>query len=227
MLARVKGKINRIGPSTYEATKVFMQQILSSDDTDFLDELMKFIFSKASSESAFCPLYAKLLHELGDEFPHFRTVIHTIFNDYIHVFKAVDEGVEPDPGSADRKAFVEAQERKRARRGYSQFVAELVKLGEADVGAFVALLDAIVSVIEDSNSGADKTLLCEEYIDCFVTMCTSASDILRTAPWSAGFVARLSAVASKDRATSAGLSNKARFAIMGLADVARAGWRVA
>lgn len=226
MLARVKGKINRMGPSTYEATKVFMQQILSSDDTDFLDELMKYIFSKASTESAYCPLYAKLLHELGDEFPHFRTVIHTIFNDYIHVFKAVDMGVEPDPGSADRKAFVEAQERKRARRGYSQFVAELVKLGEADVEAFVALLDAVVSVIEDNNNSAEKTLLCEEYIDCFVTMCTSASTIMRTAPWSGDMVARLSAVSDKKPMESAGLSNKARFAIMGLTDISRAGWRV-
>jgi hypothetical protein len=222
----VKGKINRIGHSTYEPTKVFMQQILSSDDTDFLDELMKYIFLKASTESAFCPLYAKLLHELGDEFPHFRTVLHTIFNDYIHVFKSVDEGVEPDPSSADYRAFVEAQERKRARRGYSQFVAELVKLGEADVDAFATLLDAVVGVVESNANGTDKTLLCEEYITCFVTMCTSACDILRTSSWSADLVARMSAVAALDRTRSAGLSNKARFAIMGLADTAKAGWRV-
>ena len=226
ILARVKGKINRIGYSTYDATKVFMQQILSSDDTDFLDELMKYIFLKASTESAFCPLYAKLLHELGDEFPHFRTVLRTIFADYIHVFKSVDEGVEPDPSSADYKAFVEAQERKRARRGYSQFVAELVKLGEADVEAFATLLDAIVGVVEANANGSDKTLLCEEYITCFVTMCTSASSILRTAHWSEGLVARMSAVAALDRTRSAGLSNKARFAIMGLVDTAKAGWRI-
>ena len=66
MLARVKGKINRLGHGTYEATKVFMQQILSAEETDFLDELMKYIFNKASNESAYCPLYAKLLHELGE-----------------------------------------------------------------------------------------------------------------------------------------------------------------
>jgi hypothetical protein len=224
MLARVKGKINRIGHSTYEQTRVFMQQILSSDDTDFLDELMKYIFMKASNESAYCPLYARLLHELGDEFPHFRTVIHTIFNDYIGAFKDVDAGVEPDPGSADYKAFVEAQERKRGRRGYSQFVAELVKLGEAEVSAFAALLNAIVGVIEANHAAADKTLLCEEYIDCLVTMCNSAPAILRAAPWSATIVRRLSTLADTPKVSSAGLSNKARFAIMGLADTAAAGW---
>jgi hypothetical protein len=227
MLARVKGKINRIGHSTYEPTKGFMQQILSGDDTDFLDELMKYIFSKASMEPAYCPLYAKLLHELGDEFPHFRVVIHTIFNDYINVFKEVDAGTEPNPGSADYEAFKDAQERKRGRRGYSQFVAELVKLGEADVGTFATLLTTIVAVVETSYAAAEKVLLCEEYIDCLVTMATSASGIMRSADWTAVIVRRLSEVASKPKAASAGLSNKARFAIMGLADTAAAGWRAA
>ena len=225
MLARVKGKINRLGHGTYDATKVFMEQILSSDDTDFLDELMKYIFNKASNESAYCPLYAKLLHELGDEFPHFRTVIHTIFTDYLNVFKEVDAGTEPDPSSADYKAFVEAQERKRGRRGYSQFVAELVKLGEADVSAFTTLLRTIASVVEENHNSADKTLMCEEYIDCFATMCNSASAILRGAEWSAPLIRRLSVIAAKPKAATAGITNKARFAIMDLADAAASGWR--
>jgi len=225
MLARVKGKINRLGHGTYDATKVFMQQILSSDDTDFLDELMKYIFTKASNESSYCPLYAKLLHELGDEFPHFRTVINTIFTDYINVFQQVDAGEEPDPISSDYKAFVEAQERKRGRRGYSQFVAELVKLGEADVTAFSTLLSTIVSVVEANYEAADKTLMCEEYIDCFATMCSSAAAVMRSSTWSADLVHRLSACAARPKAASGGLSNKARFAIMDLADSASSGWR--
>lgn len=224
MLVRVRGKINRLGHGTYDATKVFMQQILTSDDTDFLNELMKFIFNKASSESTYCALYAKLLHELGDEFPHFRVVINTIFNDYINIFKMVDAGTEPDPSSADYKAFVEAQERKRVRRGYSQFVAELVKLGEADVGAFSTLLNTIVGVIEANYSIADKILMCEEYIDCLSTMCNSAAIILRRADWSPALVKRMSVLAGKPKAASSGLSNKARFAIMGLCDAAGEGW---
>ena len=224
MLARVKGKINRIGHSTFEPTKVFKQQILSGDDTDFLDELMKFIFSKASTEPAYCPLYARLIHELADEFAHFRVVIRTIFNEYIGVFREVDAGTEPDPGSADYEAFKNAQERKRERRGYSQFVAELVKLGEADVSAFETLLNAIVGVIETNYSAPEKTLMCEEYIDCFGTMCGTAAGILRSSSWANALVRRLSVVAAKPKKDSPSLSNKARFAIMAIADSASAGW---
>lgn len=224
MLARVKGKINRLGHGTYDATKVFMEQILSSDDTDFLDELMKYIFTKASNEPTYCPLYARLLHELGDDYPHFRTVLNTIFADYIGVFKNVDSGDEPDPGSSDYKAFLEAQERKRGRRGYSQFVAELVKLGEADVSAFATLLTTIVGVIETNYKNTANTLMCEEYIDCFATMANSAASIMRSAAWSADLVRRMNTIATKPKAESVGVSNKARFAIMDIVDNAASGW---
>ena len=227
MLARVKGKINKIGFSTYEPTKVFMQQILSSDETAFLDELMKFIFQKASTESAFCALYARLVHELADEFPHFRVATRAIFRDYVGAFKDVEAGVEPDPSSSDYAAFVIAQERKRARRGYSQFVAECVKLGEVETDAFGALLTQIVAVIEEAHANPEKTLMCEEYIDCLANMCTSASAILCAATWSAALQTRLAALAAKKRGDAAGLSNKARFALMDLSDCARRGWKAA
>lgn len=227
MLARVKGKINKIGFSTYEPTKVFMQQILSSDETAFLDELMKFIFQKASTESAFCALYARLVHELADEFPHFRVVMRTIFRDYVGAFKDVDAGTEPDPSSSDYAAFVVAQERKRARRGYSQFVAECVKLGEVETDAFGALLSQIVSVIEDAHTNAEKTLMCEEYIDCLANMCTSASAIMCASTWSVALHERLAVLATKKRGDAAGLTNKARFALMDLVDCAKRGWKTA
>jgi hypothetical protein len=227
MLARVKGKINKIGFSTYEQTKVFMQQILSSDETAFLDELMKFIFQKASTESAFCALYARLVHELADEFPHFRVATRAIFRDYVGAFKDVEAGVEPDPSSSDYAAFVVAQERKRARRGYSQFVAECVKLGEVETDAFGALLTQIVAVIEEAHTNSEKTLMCEEYIDCLANMCTSASAILCASTWSAALQTRIATLAAKKRGDAAGLSNKARYALMDLSDCARRGWKTA
>ena len=223
LLARVKGKINKIGFSTYDATKAFMQQILDSDETGFLDELMKFVFQKAATESTFCPLYAKLLHELADEFGHLRVVMHALFNDYTAIFSEMDTA--PDVGTEDYKAFVEAQERKKFRRGYSQFVAELVKLGEADVDSFRKLIFQIVSVLEESFANPDRTLTCEEYIDCLANMCTSASNILSAASWSADIVTRLDKIVKKPRSESPGLSNKGRFAVMDLLDFAKRGWK--
>jgi hypothetical protein len=224
ILAKVKGKINKIGPSTYEATKVFMQQILDSDETDFLDDFMKFVFQKAATESAFCPLYARLLHELADEFTHLRSVMCTLFHDYTKIFSEV-EHVAPDPSSESYKEFVEAQERKKFRRGYSQFVAELVKQGEVDLEAFRTLIFLIVSVIDGSHSDAGKTQLSEEYIDCLSNMCRSASPILIVNSWSADLLDRLAAFVSKPASSLPGFTPKARFALMNLVDYGRRGWK--
>ena len=223
ILAKVKGKINKLGPMNYEATKTFMQQILDSDETEFLDEFMKFIFQKAATESAFCPLYAKLLHELADQFTHLRVVMTNIFRDYTAIFVEVE--TTPDVGTEDYKAFVQALERKKFRRGYSQFVAELVKLGEADLDAFSELVQQIVSVLETSYTSSTNTLICEEYIDCLANMCNSAPKILSNASWSDGVKGRLQKLTKIPRSDAPGLTNKGRFALMDLVDFANRGWK--
>jgi hypothetical protein len=224
ILAKVKGKINKIGHSTYVATKTFMQQILDSDETEFLDEFMQFVFQKAATESTFCPLYARLLHELADEFGHLRTVMVKLFRDYVNIFTEV-EAAPPDEGSESYHAFVEAQGRKKFRRGYSQFVAELVKLGEVDVVDFGRLIMQIVSVLEAHHTNAAKTLLCEEYIDCLANMCTSAPAVLCAADWSPAIRIRLEVISKKPNAAVPGLTNKCRFAIMDLVDASARGWK--
>ena len=223
ILAKVKGKINKLGPMNYEATKTFMQQILDSDETEFLDEFMKFIFQKAATESTFCPLYAKLLHELADQFTHLRVVMTNLFRDYTAIFVEVETA--PDVGTEDYKAFVKALERKKFRRGYSQFVAELVKLGEADLDAFSELVQQIVTVLEMSFKSSEKTLVCEEYIDCLANMCTSAPKILSNASWSGGVKDRLAKITKIPRSETPGLTNKGRFALMDLVDFANRGWK--
>jgi hypothetical protein len=223
ILAKVKGKINKIGFTTYDATKTFMQQILDSNETEFLDEFMKFVFQKAATESTFCPLYAKLLHELADQFTHLRVVMVNLFRDYTAIFTEVETA--PDVGTEDYKAFVEAQERKKFRRGYSQFVAELVKLGEADEEAFSILVQQIVAVLEASHTIPAKTLVCEEYIDCLAHLCTSAPKILSGASWSVGVKSRLIALTEYPRTSSPGFTNKGRFALMDLVDFAKRGWK--
>jgi hypothetical protein len=222
LLARVKGKINKFGYGTYDATKSFMQQILDSDEPEFLDEFMKFVFQKAATEASFCPLYARLLHELADEFPHLRTVMTKLFRDYTAIFTELETA--PDVGTADYAAFLEAQERKKFRRGYSQFVGELVKCGEADCEAFATVLAQIVTVLETNNDKVEAKAMCEEYIDCLANMCTSASGLMKREEWAVGLKGRLGALVQIPRSEVPGLTNKGRFALMDLVDYANRGW---
>lgn len=225
IMGKIRAKINKIGESTYEATKAFMQQILDSGETGFLEEFMQWVFQKAAMEPAFCGLYARLLHELADEFGHLRTEMQSRFRNYTRVF--VEAKNTPDVGTADYSAFVEAQSQKKFRRGYSQFVAELAKLGEIPAEDFRILVEQIVLSIRSSVELEENKVLCEELVDCLMTMCMACGKtILSSTRWIGGYLKELDAVAKAPRTEVPGLTNKARFGLMDLQDAHRSGWRV-
>lgn len=211
-MGKVRAKVNKLGQSTYDATKAFMKQILDSGETEFLEEFMKFVFGKAATEAAFCGLYARFLHELADEFPHLREAMVRKFREYTRVFDEASQA--PDVGTSDYVAFVEAQEQKKFRRGYSQFVAELAKLGEVSMEDFRLLVDQIVGTIQACCGKEENRLMCEEVIDCFMMMVRAAK-----VDWMKEYVETLRSVAAAPKDAAPGLSNKGRFAVMDILDL--------
>jgi hypothetical protein len=198
--------------------------MLDGDEIEYLDEILAYIFQKAATESIYCALFAKLLHELSGEFPHFRIAMRKRFADYTALFSEGVATAEHD--SEEYKRWLDLQEHKKFRRGYSQFVSELVKLGEADTEAFAKLLQESVRVLEVSATNADKVHLCEEYSDCLKTMCESASALLSTAAWSADLVTRIEALAAYDVTVKPpGFSTRGLVLLKNLTDYAKRGWK--
>jgi hypothetical protein len=232
---RAKGKLNRMGFGNYEDTKASMREMLDGDEVAFLDDILAYAFEKAATESLYCALFAKLLHELSGEFPHFKSAMRKLFDDYTSIFS--EEVAAPEKDTAAYKEWLKSQEKKTFRRGYSQFVAELVKLGAsfaddagagraADADAFSRILLNSVGVLESARSNPDKTFLCEEYGDCLATMCYAAPALLSAAPWAPDFVRRLDAMSAGDvKARSPGFSARGFFALKNLVDFAKGGWK--
>jgi hypothetical protein len=225
IMGKIRAKINKIGESTYGATKAFMQQILDSGETGFLEEFMQWVFQKAATETSFCGIYARLLHDLADEFGHLRTEMQSRFRNYTNIF--VEAKNAPDVGTKDYQAFVEAQSQKKFRRGYSQFVAELAKLGEIPSEDFRLLVEKIVLSIQSSVGSEENKVLCEELVDCLSTMCLACGkSILSGASWMGGCIKDLEVVVKAARTDVPGLTNKARFGLMAIQDANKAGWRM-
>lgn len=212
IMGKVRAKVNKLGHSTYDATKAFMKQILDSGEVDFLEEFMRFVFTKAATEPAFCGLYARFLHELADEFSHLREAMVRKFREYTRVFDEASKA--PDVGTSDYVAFVEAQEQKKFRRGYSQFVAELAKLGEVSMEDFRLLVCRVVETIQVCHQKEENRQMCEEVIDCFLMMVRAVK-----VDWMKEYVEALRSVATAPKESAPGLSNKGRFAIMDILDL--------
>lgn len=162
----ILSKLNKFSSVNYEEVKVFLQQILDSDEKTFLKDFMALVFKKAATESSFCALYAKMLSELSTKYVVLREEMNTLYEQYLGVFEEVSESQ-----CKDYETFVKRNSEKNYRLGYSQFLAELTMLGVLEVDELIKIYTKIINQIKSlSTQESEHTRLIEEYTDCLVRM---------------------------------------------------------
>jgi hypothetical protein len=217
----IQDKLNKLSVSNYEDVRDFLFEILDAGETeDFLSDFMKLIFHKAADSIglSYCPLYARLLHELSAKYGFIQTEINAIYGRFLLVFNEVS-----DAGNENMEAFHQRNKEKKYRIGYSQFITELLKydgiIGDAD---YINTVATITEQMSKLVLYEDKKAVVEEYADCLAKMVK----ILHTAPKACErlvpkIIARCEEMLKEMSTLSAdkpGLSNKARFAMMSIRD---------
>jgi len=157
------GKLNKFSASNYEEIKEFITQIIDSGQNEMITCFMKLLFEKAASEEIFCPLYAKLLSELSAQYPVLLQEMAGLYSHYMNIFIEVSD--EPDK---NHQEFCQRNVEKKYRRGYSQFLAELIKHNVIDTDIFVLTILKIVEQIELNQCNSNSVKLVEEYADCLM-----------------------------------------------------------
>jgi hypothetical protein len=145
---------------------LFLQQILDDDASDFLKAFMLLIFKKAATESNFCPLYARMIAELSESYAVLRSELKELYIKYLDIFDEVSE-----EQCKDYETFVQRNREKQLRLGYSQFLAELTRLGALELSDLEVLYSKVVTQIYTlGKEGTTKTLVIDEYLDCLLKM---------------------------------------------------------
>ena len=157
------GKLNKFSQPNYNEIKEFITHIIDSGQTEMIKCFMKLVFEKAASEEVFCPLYAKLLSELSTGYPVLLTEMTNLYTQYMEIFEEVQEE-ETETYNDMCKRNVE----KKYRRGYSQFLAELIKHGVVDTDTFMKIITKIIQQVELNLTNKDSVKLNEEFADCFM-----------------------------------------------------------
>ena len=159
----ILGKLNKFSELNYDEIKEFITHIIDSGQTDMIKCFMKLVFEKAASEEMFCPLYAKLLSELSIRYPVLLTEMANLYSVYMEIF---DEVVEQNAENYNEvcKRNVE----KKYRRGYSQFLAELIKHNVIDSTVFMKTVTKIIGQVELNIKKKEAIKLVEEYADCIM-----------------------------------------------------------
>lgn len=162
----ILNKLNKFSVANYEEIKVFLQQILDSNDTALLQSFMLLVFKKAATEPTFCFLYAKMISELSVQYKTLHEELERLYNDYLTIFEEVSE-----EKAASYEVFVQRNREKTHRLGYSQFLAELTSLGVLEQEQLEKLYITLLKQIHIHSINDDsKQQLVDEYIDCLLRM---------------------------------------------------------
>ena len=215
------GKLNKFSQPNYNEIKEFITHIIASGQTEMIKCFMKLVFEKAASEEVFCPLYAKLLSELSIQYPVLLTEMANLYTQYMEIFDEIEEDTTSETYTELCKRNVE----KKYRRGYSQFLAELIKHDVIDAETFMKSITKIISQVEANQARSDYVKLNEEYADCLMkimkAICSDVSEeddseqkiqVIRTT-LKGDVAARIEPLSARN-AVAVGLSNKARFTLL-------------
>lgn len=164
------GKMNKFSGKTYNETRDFLYQILGSGEPDLSNmvcEFMTLVFKKAATEETFRPLYAKLLCELSQRYKVILEEMQRLQANYLDIFEDVQEVPE---GAVEYKKFLEKNEQKQYRQGYSQFLAECAALEILDLSNLEQTFEHLSGLMLKYAKVEDKRTLVEEYAYCLVFM---------------------------------------------------------
>jgi hypothetical protein len=159
----ILGKLNKFSELNYDEIKEFITHIIDSGETDMIKCFMKLVFEKAASEEIFCPLYAKLLGQLSARYPILLTEMANLYSQYMEIFEEIEED-----NATNYNEVCKRNVEKKYRRGYSQFLAELIKHDVIDIDVFMKTVTKIITQVELNKMRKEYTKLNEEYADCLM-----------------------------------------------------------
>ena len=178
----IRLKLNKFGPTTYTEIRDFLYQILGQESVateedgnvkaeegqvaEFVRDFMLMVFKKAAAEEIYCPLYAKLLSEIGSKHSVIIEEMNSLYKNYMEIFEEPDVNIS----SGDMESFEKKNVEKKYRQGYSQFIAELTTLEILSLDSLLFTYKTLFHNIDKYSRVADNKPLIEEYVDCLLRM---------------------------------------------------------
>ena len=214
------GKLNKFSLPNYNEIKEFITHIIDNGQTDMIKCFMKLVFEKAASEEIFCPLYARLLSELSSSYPVLLTEMANLYSQYMEIFEEV-----PEEQTENYTEICKRNVEKKYRRGYSQFLAELIKHNVIDVNTFMKIITTIIRQVEINMVQKESIKLVEEFADCLMKIMKAIRIQPQDSSTEEDTIHQIRQILKQDiseriqplsvvRPDAAGLSNKARFTFL-------------
>ena len=146
MLLQIQLAINKLVDTNYDHLKRLLRSFLRlGHDNEYLKRFMGMIFSSAVRDHVNCHLFAKLLYEMSQEHVFLQTEMNNKYDEFISSFFRNIEPVYPTDTLDVSDIKLRNDEK---RRGYSQFITELLKFNVIEDTYFLNIIKQIIDTIE-------------------------------------------------------------------------------
>ncbi len=133
----------------------------------FLHSFMKMFMDIVVRNEMMREVFVRLIERLRIEFPYLNEELDTLYNNYTSIFSSiVGEKVDDD----DLDALDALNKAKEFRLGYSQFIAELMRVRVINEERFLAILETIISNMELTARTPDSGEKLNEINSCLIQM---------------------------------------------------------
>jgi hypothetical protein len=189
---------------------------MDSGETEFTRDFVEKVFTKATLEELYCPLFAKLIAEIAHRYPVMYEEMNKYHTEFLKIFDTVQEDTNTE--------YEILVKQKQYRMGYGQFIAELAGLNALEKSQLIAMTTTVIDKIWLFSAEGERTKAVEEFIDCLVRLTTGLRE--RSPTFFKSVKGELQAIledklniliGKKDVRPS--LSNKGRFGLMDLKDI--------
>lgn len=192
---QIRKHLNKMTTTTYAALKVSIFQeielitegiidkgassMASLEDEDFVNEINKIgeaIFTIASGNSFYSPMYAKLYKELMDKFAFMKTIFETNFKKFNTLF---NDFTYCDPNK-DYDQYCQINKTNEKRRALSLFYVNLMKERAIDCSELMKILLQLQTKMGSAIKETEQKNIVDEMAEIVFILITNGYDMMKT-----------------------------------------------
>jgi len=229
-LNTIRKYLNKLSNKTYDKlSQEIIQEITGIVECDtipstnaeathhIIDDMRKVgveIFNIASSGTFYSAMYAKLYHELMENFE----IMKTIFTDNFTTFREVFHNIEYCDPNTDYDKFCENNKANQKRRGLAMFYVNLMKLDALSHDSIIDIITDIQSYMKTKIVAENMASIVEELSEVVAILVLSSKDILCEHHKWQDIIGYITVVSSMKASNAPSLTHKTIFKHMDILD---------
>lgn len=220
VISEMKKQLNKLTNDNYDVIRDKIFEVLYNHDVNnkCMDEINEVIFAISSGNAFFANVYARFMKDMIGKYESMRSVFNTHLDGVMSRFDTVRCG-NPDENYDE---FCKINKENEERRALVGFFVQLCLIDMVPVDRIVDIFYKLYDVVDKERINKASMSRIEEVITTIFGLVSGSLSFLKEHDKYDDIVEKVYAIATINKKTNPGLSNKAIFKMLDLVDIIEA-----